>query len=744
MFYLKKIATGLMAIAFVWALNGITGFGGCGTAGSTRAASGETGGTGGSGVTALEIADQMALVTASESGTSSSLSALVKLAVPASGDYLTDQPEIWVYDESMQALDLINEILCSVEQTAYASKLNAGDYIALIDVTACEGRRQDRSSEGSNQSSSESREFETWVVNSSRVDDSSPQVVTFWLQVAPGAQDPFDEIRAKLTITAAKSDSNPYGEFSMNFIGYTEGTQTMTGSLSSSTTSSGLVEFQMILEAGSALQEQTHAIITADGLSGQAYVSRSGNFGMDSYNETANVAFDEGHYLADFEERTKCLDRQNFRKNVWEYNLYNAAGDRLERNSGMSIKVGDNDHNYGWADYYGVWIPEHLGTIAAGDQVTNEDGTATYTVFQGGGHLIRRTRQDLTLGDFLGDTFYMWDQNASQTFLVRWDGTNIVKFGIDQCNQNGCSQTTIPEENVTLEPNGFIGLWKQGLGNLDIVVPESGQLSNSLAVPLYKEEFVTPSDSIFASGDLTIKCYSMCPKAPLTAADFNSGDLFETDITDSETDPYIYTISATDMTLKRNGESVTIALGTPIDPSSPNFWGFRSGAMVTTSTTVDNPWDVWSKETQYTYEAGPNNWNFYTALLDSNGEAVSFEAPLKCLYQDAVNGTYYLDYHGEGRLFGIPYEKVESDDSEFEMWVAQFIIDDGTELDCDGTPYYTKAMAIEQSMAEVDASACSALSISGVGAPENQFTDPEVGTMPTVTDAPAVIGGIVQ
>ncbi|MBI2499922.1 MAG: hypothetical protein HYW02_00275 [Deltaproteobacteria bacterium] len=46
MFTIKKIATGLMVVAFVWALNTVTGFGGCG---STRGSSSDSGGSSGTG-----------------------------------------------------------------------------------------------------------------------------------------------------------------------------------------------------------------------------------------------------------------------------------------------------------------------------------------------------------------------------------------------------------------------------------------------------------------------------------------------------------------------------------------------------------------------------------------------------------------------------------------------------------------------------------------------------------------------
>src|SRR3989339_1118808 len=109
--------------------------------------------TPGSGINALVVADQISYVTAEEALSSASISkSLVKFAVPTSGDYISDQATYYVYEESMQALDTVNVILCSINQTGYEEMVNQGDYAALINYDTCD-RSGNQSSNANDQSS---------------------------------------------------------------------------------------------------------------------------------------------------------------------------------------------------------------------------------------------------------------------------------------------------------------------------------------------------------------------------------------------------------------------------------------------------------------------------------------------------------------------------------------------------------------------------------------------------------------
>ncbi len=736
-----------VAIALAWIVTG------CSSSGTTSSSSSGTG-TSSTDVTGLEIAQQMSLVTAQDSTVSSSRSALTlgsllkKLTIPASGDYVDDIAEYYVYDESMKTMDIINEILCLVDQTGYAEPtlLNQGDYNALINEEACSTRQGDHSSDSNDQSSAGTNQasYTTWVLNSSRASNDSPQVVHFWLPFEDGG-DNFDEIRGELVVTAAKDDTHPFGEFTMDMVGYSAGTQAMTIRLTSTTTDDGRVEFQMKINEGEGGQE-VHALLDSTGNTGAAYATHTEHHGGETGTESVQVAFDADHYhtlIGDgTTDATACLDRNNFINNVWNYNLYETNGNRKELNGGFGIKKGNS---FGFAGYYGVFLPPEE-TVTSGDQVTSDDGATTYTIFQGPGRLIRRTRHTLTLHEITNDLFQTWDPDTNGSIQVKWNGTNFVKIGLENCSpETGCTFTALPSPVVlTFQPYEFFGMWKQGLGNINAVADENGLFTDDMEVPYYSEDFVTPTDDVFANGAVSLKCTNRCLKAALTADDLDT-DPFLPDINDSsEEDHYTYTIDPSDFTLERNGQAVKLADGETPSEFGPYSWGVRSGSMVLSSVILAHPWEIYDQDVTYEWETGPHVWNRYTALLDSENQAVTFDQPLSCLYQSDADGTFVLDYSGPGNLHGIPFEKIENEESGFQHWVAVFTIPDGTELNCGGTTYVTKAMSVEQNMQQVDESECAGAPLQDVSPPDVTFHNPNLDAAPTVTSAPAVIEGELQ
>ena len=104
-----------------------------------------------------------------------------------------------------------------------------------------------------------------------------------------------------------------------------------------------------------------------------------------------------------------------------------------------------------------------------------------------------------------------------------------------------------------------------------------------------------------------------------------------------------------------------------------------------------------------------------------------------------------MDIYAFLELHGIPYEQLEVDDeSDYEHWVATFVIPDGTEVTADDVSYYTKAMTVEKLMAELDASECNDLQVGNIGPVVREFVDPEMDAAPEVDAAPAVVKGEVQ
>lgn len=707
--------------------------------------SSSNGGTPSDDVTGLAIGEQMSLVTADESSASSSLSRTLRFAVPTTGDYTTDEAQYYVYDDSMEALSIVNEILCYFHQTDYSNEavLNQGPYQALVDANLCD-RDQDHSGDSSNQSSSQEQDFETWTVDSSREDNDSPQIVKAWVP----DEEMGGEIQAKVTITEAASDTNPFGTFSMDF----ESGDIMHGNLSVSETDDGMLEMEFFMEMGSD-SEKIHAILDPNSDAGQAFAERSYSYyyGTEDYgdsstaasesgsfSESIDVAFNETHYLANSGDSAKCLDRQNFDRNVWEYNLYDEAGARVELNSGFGIK---KDEFYGWASYWGTWMPEEAN-LASGDILTSDDGETDYNFFQGGGRLVRRTRHVMTLADLVGEEMQMWNNDTWSVDTVRIEDPNpsdpyiaIQLIGSDVCDDTGCHFEESTPTTITFDSYEWVGLWKHDL-NMNFVADESGRFTSDMEVPYYSQEFVSIIDPLFDNGPVDFSCYTNCLKPGLTTDDLMNND------------PYLpydwenvsattYTLDPTTYTLSSDGQSVNIDVAAQSsDGSYSNYmWGAMSGEMVTsdvTDITAENYWEIYNQDVTYTWETGPNEWNHYSALLDSNNEAVEFDQPMECLYEHPDQGRFFLSYGGPGQLWGIPW--IESDNENGHGWQQAFSLDDGSEISCDGTNYYTRAMSVELTMQEDDASECSDLEVGEIGEPDNEFTDPSIGDNPC-TDA---------
>ena len=388
--------------------------------------------TGGSG-TALQMAEKLSVVDAkSTTGGVAPLRIpryLAPSTVTAAGtDYASDETQVWTYERSEEAFGTINEILCMIGQTQYDAMVNKGTYKAMVDKNQCSTKNdsaQAAGQESTNQSSgSTAPDYETWVVNSYRETDTSPQIIRAWITEEGGGGggpggggEPGKTIHAKVTVTESVSATNPYGIFTMNFSAYPLIVgKTMTTSdimfkgilKAEKDATSGKVLLKFAMKGGfknetgvelMSMDEQTVPDRSADGSTGSGTVSHS--FTNNQMNESDIAKFDIAFNDANFYRRdanntasTVCLDRKSYNESAWRYGLYDSAGKRVNRNSGFPIKYNDGTKDYfGWAGYYGLWLPDNV-TIVDGStvkkQVFSSSGPPTetdYTLIKKGGKL---------------------------------------------------------------------------------------------------------------------------------------------------------------------------------------------------------------------------------------------------------------------------------------------------------------------------------------------------------------------
>ena len=136
-------------------------------------------------------------------------------------DYEKDKTKTFVHEQSGDALEQVNSILCMFDQTKYSdpSLLNAGYYSALVDESACGERDSTENSSDSSSggtSASGAKEYTTFKVKSERAKATDPQTVSAFVKIK-GPNDAPLSVQVKLVITEGASSFNPLGAFTLSY-----------------------------------------------------------------------------------------------------------------------------------------------------------------------------------------------------------------------------------------------------------------------------------------------------------------------------------------------------------------------------------------------------------------------------------------------------------------------------------------------------------------------------------------------
>ncbi len=631
-------------------------------------------------------------------------------------DYSKDKKNSYVYDDSMKSMQTVNMILCIMDQMRADAMVNKGNYAVLINSDKCkQGKNQD-SSATTGQSSTQTTDLWRWVVNVSRADNSTPQIVKAWSEDEEmGDQGQAQRIEIEITVTEGVSSANPFGKFTMNFKGVNPATSavTMKGTLKTETATGGKVAFTFYevngtqsstYSPGEFFFERASSVVTApngtDGVA-QTVSLEEGNFGGSTQRNSAGyaIAYNAAHVLrAGNSNTTKaqlqamdnstpgiCLSRTNFNTNVWRYDLYHAAdgmfngnavtaGQRVELNSGFPITYDNGGTSvFGHVGYWGIWLNDSGVTLANGTTITKQARGATaaenYTVVQAPGKLVRSTAKQVLVSKLLGETLTYWGQKPGGAF-GQWQVQYMLADGgahpaagfyivaeITGHDQNGPMTTAVtPHVNVTPTAGNFLGLFSDSLGG------RVNFVGGSSHVVYYVEEFVNGNDALFAGSDnpVTLNCFQRCLKGGISQADVdapNPSIVFAPNAPDVNT-PVAYTISRTDMALKTVGTPATVALLTGVTPSmsSPHQWGMNSGEMITgTLTNMADLYDPAVISVSYRWETGHNPWNKLTAVKNAAGAFVSFDKPLQFTYEHITANDANADATYDGKTFRLNY-----------------------------------------------------------------------------------------
>jgi len=735
---------------------------------------------GGSNVRGLEMASTMSVIAANESTTRSATRAAgsTRAYNDSWTDYTNDPVNTYVYDESMESLSTVNDILCMMAQTKAHEMVNRGDYVALIDQGLCDqGENNGQTAGGS--SSGRQTEYERWVVNSSRTSAEAPQIVKIWVPQNEPNRGP-STIFGHFTVTEAVTSANRFGKFVGNFAQVAQdGSVQMHGTLKTVDAINGKVAYTFYAgdPSGTVFREAASVVMDPDGRAGVAETHRY--FDEPGPTPASSVfyglAFDGTHVLrhegaaeADIygaSPTRACLSRTTFDTTVWRYGLYRRySGARVDVYSGFPIRYDNNGTAVnGYIGYWGLWLEDPAVQISDGALVTKREyGSAAatqYSVMRKPGKLIKSTRATLNVTSALvGQELRYWGALPSNPTATNGEWRvevtavstgNIPTFTITHeitgYTESGPTLRDVADETLTPPVGGALSFWSEGLGG------RTNYKDGDTLLTYYYEEFVQPDDALFANSDaaVTLKCYQRCLKGQIN--DVSAEGPFLTDATAAT--PYRYTIDRVGMTLE---STVATNLGV-VEPivstaNTPHAWGMQSGNMVLDSVNITDPVQVVDQPVTYRWETGENDWNKFTAVKNATTGALEvFERPLQFSYTHSnsndVNGTslysgktYRLNYGGFGQLWGIPWVQ------GVQRFSPQFSIVDGTAVGPNGNEYVVKALDKEQRMRPALLSACGALAVNRPAAPLPTAVDgtPDIGAMPVLTAAPAVIAGELQ
>ncbi|MEK6779304.1 MAG: hypothetical protein AABY80_06495, partial [Candidatus Deferrimicrobiota bacterium] len=545
---------------------------------------------------ALTVAEKVSVVDAQSGGGTGSparasgrVRALSAPPVPSTSDYFTDRTNVYVQERSVEAFGTVNEILCMIAQTRYDAMLNLGAFKAQVDTNQCKG--QDSASAGGQQSANQSSgsnmpNYELWTVESSRIDNTSLQILKAWIHEAAGEHEPEKVIYAKAVITEGVSDTNPYGIFTINFkafpvIGGTEQSQEMFKGVLKTEVDSGtgkvVLKFFDVggfsTPEGSQTFTERVAVDRSSGSSGGGKIYTQ-NVSTPGGTQTTNftIAFNDNNFLRAGIDNI-CLDRKNFDSSAWRYGVYDDTGTRVSRESGFPVRYGTVN---GWIGYWGPWFPDNV-TLQSGDTVYKQTfgsggGSETaYQILVSGGKLKKHTRKELLLSEIVNIPLDYNEFGTDNQYRVVWNGTAFKK--VATMNKTNWTWADLsPQVDMNLNALKFPELyfWSQALGgSVQVKLEVAGYDNNSTMDPsddtfscvatgttpvvTYQEVTVNPGDTIPAS----LACFENCPDAAAigTSNPFKIVSSFQ-QAAPTDAVPAAYTFSPDNMVLLDGGSEV--------------------------------------------------------------------------------------------------------------------------------------------------------------------------------------------
>lgn len=380
------------------------------------------------------------------------------LAAPASDSaYRTDAQSTHVEDATSKGIGTVNMITCIMSALRADALVNQGNYLALVDESKCDNNRA--SADNSSGSSSNAPSYMHGIVNSTRATNSDPMRMKAWLSMPQDGQGM--TIFVNLTATTAPSDTNPYGDFRIDYCGQPDampGQCMMNGYLIGG--ASGIQYFEVERGGGGgggggqSIKQLALTRSGADGGSGRLSYAEDGN------PQAYSFAYDAAHFLRSNGTQEQCFSRlaTEADASVWRYGLYDSStGARITRNSGFPIEYLSGAGTVrGYMGYWGLSVPGDAAAPANGDTVYKVDYgnngavKTAYTYAGAAGRLTKYSKTTKPLVDIDGVRFTLWVNDRSEVegggnhspgqYEIYWkqDDGNFVVAGTMDCNNGPC------------------------------------------------------------------------------------------------------------------------------------------------------------------------------------------------------------------------------------------------------------------------------------------------------------------
>jgi hypothetical protein len=716
------------------------------------------GGSGGGSIAALSLPDRIELSNVEDgSDAASHAASLSRAATDAGTDYSEAVKHSWLDDTD--ALDMVNDILGVVKDTAYENFVNDGAYKALVRQV---GESQESQSGGSATSTTTEQLMEIYV-NVTRASNSDPMIVKVWVEEDEGPGDGPMLIRGHFTVTQGVSDDYPYGVMEAHFRGTAldnsgnEGDDVFNMAMSVGA-SGGNVVIENVEDSDEdgmfEFHRRVRVVANADVTEGNAYVSEQ-ETDWDTMTlpepTVMQVAFNETHFkITEEGEDPVVYTKDELRHRVYRYQLFDAdTGDAVTLNSGFPFETADGKHGY--VGYYGLWSP-HGTTIEHGDTVYDMDDNE-YTVFRSSGKLTKHTQSEMELGDLTDVELSKWSDGEDT--IVAWNGTNFVKVGYRSMENGQIVYYTEsdPEFEDTVTFEQWEGAWCEALkaylrlGNICKNSDGSDRVpSDSDTVYYHAETTLDPSTAT----NMTLYTWSFTLDAPITQSDIDGAMVAEGNHWMSPTES-TFTFDATTMMLS-DGDGDEVVISSNLDLDGSNYqWGYHISPLTTDQYTEENQWQAHEAEVYYSWNTGTDDWNQYVTLIDGNGDFVSFDAPESFTYTHSTANDVNGDSTHDGKTFRIEYDGFSVNipwefDDETDEWQPLINIKDGTEMG-PANAYVIKGIEESLLMTVVDGTGITFSNETNVGEPTLTYDatkTAQVGAVPTTAELKVIKGELID